>query len=69
MPMIRVELIEGRTTEQKRNLAKALTDSFIETCGGKPESVQVVIQEVSADDWATAGVLMSDRIAAAENKT
>ncbi|NQV45273.1 MAG: tautomerase family protein [Rhodospirillales bacterium] len=68
MPMIRVEMYEGRTIEQKRNLAKALTDSFIETCGGKPEQVQIVIQDISTDDWAAAGVLATDRIAAAEKK-
>jgi len=67
--MILVEMHEGRTVEQKRNLAKTLTDSFIEACGGKPESVQIVIQDISADDWAAASVLASDRIAAAENKT
>lgn len=61
MPMIRVEMIEGRTVEQKRNLAKALTDGFIETCGGKPESIHVVIEDVSADDWAVAGELLSDK--------
>jgi len=62
-------MYEGRTVGQKSNIAKALTDSFIEACGGKPESVQIVIQDISTDDWAAAGVLASDRIAAAENKT
>ncbi len=61
MPMIRVEMYEGRTIEQKRNLAKALTDSFCETCNGTPESVQVIISDISKDDWASAGVLASDK--------
>lgn len=61
MPMIRVEMYEGRTVEQKRNLAKALTESFNKTCGGTPESVQVVIQDISKDNWASAGVLAVDK--------
>lgn len=61
MPMIRVEMYEGRTVEQKRNLAKALTDSFCETCNGTPESVQIVIQDIAKEDWAAGGVLAVDR--------
>lgn len=60
MPMIRVEMFPGRTTEQKRAFAKAVTDAFAQTCGGNAQSVQIVFQDVSRDDWATAGKLASD---------
>ena len=60
MPMIRVEMFPGRTAEQKRAFAKAVTDAFVQTCGGTPQSVQIVFQDVSKDDWATAGRLASD---------
>ena len=33
MPVIRVEMFK-RTLEQKRELIKELTDSFVKTCGG-----------------------------------
>ena len=61
MPMIRVEMYKGRTRDQKRALARALTEAFNSTCGGKPESVHVVIAEVDKEDWAVAGVLAVDR--------
>lgn len=61
MPMIRVEMFAGRTPEQKRAFAKAVTDSFVETCGGTPQSVQVVFADVDKGDWATAGKLASDQ--------
>ena len=34
MPTIRVELFEGRTVDQKRALAKALTEATVATLGG-----------------------------------
>jgi 4-oxalocrotonate tautomerase len=58
--MIRVEMFEGRTAEQKRVLAKALTDAFISTAGGTPEQVHIVMTDVAKDDWAVAGKLCSD---------
>lgn len=62
MPIIRVEMFEGRTVEQKRSLAKALTEGFLSTCGGKPESVQIVIDDVSPDNWAVAGKIIGDTL-------
>ncbi len=61
MPVIRVEMFAGRTPEQKRALAKALTDAFVTAVGGTPQAVQVILQDVEKSDWATAGVLASER--------
>ncbi|MFZ5675260.1 MAG: 4-oxalocrotonate tautomerase [Pseudomonadota bacterium] len=61
MPVIRVEMFKGRTVDQKRALVKELTDAFIRTCGGTPESVQIVIADVAKEDWGGAGILMSDK--------
>jgi len=61
MPMIRVEMFKGRTQEQKRALVKEVTDAFLRTCGGTPESVQIVIVDVEKSDWGAAGVLHSDK--------
>ncbi len=61
MPIIRVEMYKGRNADQKRALAKELTEAFLKTCGGTPESVQIVIQDVDKGDWAAAGVLASDK--------
>lgn len=60
MPMIRVEMFEGRTTEQKRAFAKAITDAFVTICQGTPQSVHVVYADVAKSDWAVAGRLASD---------
>ena len=61
MPTIRVEMFEGRTPEQKRNLVKALTQACVETLGSKAESVDVILYDVKPSEWATGGVLWSDK--------
>ena len=61
MPVIRVEMFKGRSVDQKRELVKELTSAFLHTCGGTPESVQIVIADVAKEDWGGAGQLMSDK--------
>ncbi len=61
MPTIRVELMEGRTAEQKKELVKALTQAVVDTLGSKPEAVDVVLYDINRGDWATGGVLWSER--------
>jgi 4-oxalocrotonate tautomerase len=61
MPTIHVELFTGRTVEQKRALAKALTDAVVSTLGGSADGVDVIFQEVQRHDWATGGQLWSDK--------
>jgi 4-oxalocrotonate tautomerase len=61
MPTIRVELFEGRTVEQKRALAQALTDATVRTLGGSPDAVEVLFFDIARHDWATGGVLWSDK--------
>jgi 4-oxalocrotonate tautomerase len=61
MPTIRVELFEGRTPEQKRNLVAALTEAAVKTLGGSPESVDVLLFDIKPSDWSTGGVLWSEK--------
>lgn len=60
MPTIHVELFAGRTVEQKRALARALTEATVATLGGRPDSIDVIFTDVERHDWATGGVLWSD---------
>lgn len=61
MPTIRVELMEGRTPEQKKNLVQALTQAVVQTLGGSSESVDVLLYDIKRSDWATGGVLWSEK--------
>ena len=61
MPTIRVELFAGRTVEQKRALALALTEAAVKSLGGSSDAVDVILCAVERLDWATAGQLWSDK--------
>ncbi len=61
MPLIRVEMFQGRTDDQKKAMAARVTDAFLETCGGTPESVTVIIEEKEARHWAVGGKLLSEK--------
>lgn len=61
MPTIRVEMFEGRTLEQKKNLVQALTQACVQTLGSKAEGVDVLIYELKKQDWATGGELWSEK--------
>ncbi|MGI9153833.1 MAG: 4-oxalocrotonate tautomerase, partial [Rubrivivax sp.] len=55
MPTIRVELFEGRTVEQKRALAQALTEATVRTLGGSADGVDVVFFDIARQNWSTGG--------------
>ena len=61
MPFVTVQIYPGRTVDQKRKLAKAITDAMIEHVDAKPGNLNVIIQEVPADSWALGGILGIDR--------
>lgn len=61
MPTIRVELFAGRTVEQKRALAAAMTEAVVKTLGGSADSVDILFYDIERHDWSTAGTLWSDK--------
>ena len=60
MPIIRVEMFPGRTTDQKRDLARELTDGFVRACGGPGDRLHVVITEVERENWGVGGELTAN---------
>jgi 4-oxalocrotonate tautomerase len=65
MPTIHVEMFAGRTLEQKRALAHALTQATVQTLGGSADAVDIIFTDVQRHDWATGGRLWSDAAATA----
>ena len=61
MPTLRVELMEGRTAEQKRHLVQSLTAAVVESLGVKPQSVDILLYDIKRSDWATGGELWSEK--------
>lgn len=61
MPTYHVEMLEGRSIEQKRKLVEAITRVSVEVLGGSSESVDILITDIPRDNWATGGKLWSER--------
>jgi 4-oxalocrotonate tautomerase len=59
MPVVIVEMLEGKTVEQKRQLAADLTQAFVKI-GVPGKAVQVIMRENPKSCWADAGKLCSD---------
>jgi 4-oxalocrotonate tautomerase len=61
VPEITIELLEGRTLEQKRGLVKDMTEAVVRHCGVQPEEVTIIIHDNLKSDKAKAGKLFADR--------
>lgn len=61
MPYVSVRMLKGRTKDQKKELAQAITKALAEICGARREGTTVVIDEVDRENWAIGGELMSER--------
>ena len=63
MPLITVELFEGRSVEQKRQIVAGLTKTMCDITGGNASAVQVMIRDVPKSNWGFGGKLCSDLFA------
>lgn len=61
MPNITVELLSGRTMDQRREFVTALTDAAVDILKARRESVRIVFCEIEKSDVANAGTLESDK--------
>lgn len=61
MPLVIVKMLEGRSVEQKRRLAKAMTEVVVKYTGAAEDQVDVIIEDYSRENWAKAGILFSDK--------
>ena len=59
MPVVSVEMWEGRTIGQKKQLAEGIASSF-EKIGVPKEVVQIIIKDIPKHNWATGGRLASE---------
>ncbi len=59
MPLVTVEMWEGRTVEQKKQLAEGITSVIAEKLDVAPEHVTILLRDVSKHNWAIGGKLAS----------
>jgi 4-oxalocrotonate tautomerase len=61
MPLIQVDMFEGRSPEIKREYVEALTRETCRVLKCEPAAVQIILRDVKKSDWASAGVLWSEK--------
>lgn len=57
MPFIHVEMIEGRSREQKEALVKEVTEVVSKYTGAPTEHIHIIIQEIKAENLGQNGKL------------
>ena len=60
MPVVIVEMWEGRSVEQKKQLVEGIT-SVIADLGVPPEATQIIIKDNPKHNWGIAGKLASEQ--------
>lgn len=61
MPVIHVEMLEGRSVRQKQELVEVLTRETVRIAQCRPEAVYVIIKDVPKTNWGSAGELLAVR--------
>jgi 4-oxalocrotonate tautomerase len=61
MPVLRVSMYKGRTLEQKRELAQALTEVMVRVAKTTADGTIIIFEEVEKENWAHGGALSADK--------
>ena len=59
MPVVIVEMHEGRSIGQKKQLAYGITNEFVKI-GTDAEKVTIIFRDVPKQNWASGGKLSSE---------
>ncbi len=62
MPVVTIEMLEGRTIKQKRELVRTVTSAVAKAVGCLKEDVSIIIRDMPRTNWATGGELSSDKL-------
>lgn len=59
MPILRIEMLAGRSKEKKLLLAEDLSDAVSRTLQIDKEEVSIIFKDVNKEDWTKGGALLS----------
>jgi len=61
MPLVQINMLEGRTPEQKKALLAAVTEAVHTSIGASLPSIRVWVQEFSPEDYMAEGVWQPEK--------
>lgn len=62
MPLIQINIVEGRPPEKKERLIREVSDLVANVLEAPVENVRVMIQEMSPEHWGIAGDSVKKRL-------
>jgi 4-oxalocrotonate tautomerase len=60
MPVVIIEMWEGRTASQKSRLIKAITKAMVEHVEANAETLHVIIHDIPKDSWGRGGIVATE---------
>lgn len=60
MPIVHIQLLEGRNEEKIKEVIKNVTEVISETLDAPKENVRVLVSEVPKTHWGIGGTPVSD---------
>jgi 4-oxalocrotonate tautomerase len=61
MPLIQVQMVAGRTSEQKAALIRELAQATMRAIGAPEASIRVILNEVPAEHWGIGTVSKAEK--------
>ena len=55
MPVVTIEWYEGRSADQKREIAEKLTELLVDVCKTTPDQVWIRFVDSPKSEWAVGG--------------
>ncbi len=60
MPVVHVYMFEGRTDEQKSEMAKGITKAISDAANVPASATTIIIHDSKRSDWAEGGTMASE---------
>ena len=60
MPIVQIQVLQGRPESQMKELITNVTDAVVKTLEAPRESVRVIITEEPKTHWGIGGITVSD---------
>lgn len=57
MPVVHIEMMEGRSKEQKQTLIKEVTEVVSRNTGAPEENIHIIIRDIPSGNFASGGII------------
>lgn len=55
MPIVTINLLEGRTKEQKAGMIRDVTEAIVKNTGAKTENVHIIVNDMEKGNYGSGG--------------